>query len=523
MRGRRSIAVISAGWAVLACLGLSGLAPAAVYDLYDGGNLYSVLPLLQPGDTVVLHSGTYGHVRIEDLHGSPEGWITFRGAAGEARPVLTCDPARNVIDLVNVSYLRFEYLYIKNGSDGIKFEYGSSAHDIWLEDLVITMGGNTCINASGIVEVYHLTVRNCDLSHSGVVTGGHGEGLYLGMHGAYYQPQVHDSLIEHNYIHDLGGSHGDGVEIKHGCYNVIAQDNVLSVHQVCPSFTLYGTYKNDPAYNNIIRRNLIWRPVDAGIQAAGETTIENNVIIGAMSRGLSIRNRDDDMKMQHMRIVNNTIYMADGDAAVSLYAWNSAWGGRDLVFANNAVFQDWADKIAIRAEIGLDQGTFAGNLVYGQVQSQLQPISVPGLTVAAPAEQQFISTSIYPGRMNFFPKAGSQLLDAGDPACLVADDFNLLNRPFGAAPDVGAYEVHNQAANPGWALTLGLKDMAAAILPGDINRDGAVDVVDLLTLVDSFGSAGGDPAFNPACDLTGDGSIDVADLLTMVDGWGRMN
>jgi hypothetical protein len=55
--------------------------------------------------------------------------------------------------------------------------------------------------------------------------------------------------------------------------------------------------------------------------------------------------------------------------------------------------------------------------------------------------------------------------------------------------------------------------------PGDINGDGGVDVVDLLYLVEAFGTLLGDPLYNPDCDLNGDGSIDVVDLLILVDFW----
>jgi len=51
---------------------------------------------------------------------------------------------------------------------------------------------------------------------------------------------------------------------------------------------------------------------------------------------------------------------------------------------------------------------------------------------------------------------------------------------------------------------------------GDINRDGVVDVADLLMLVDSFGVNVGEGRFRPVCDLNHDGSVDVVDLLLLV-------
>jgi hypothetical protein len=53
----------------------------------------------------------------------------------------------------------------------------------------------------------------------------------------------------------------------------------------------------------------------------------------------------------------------------------------------------------------------------------------------------------------------------------------------------------------------------------DISRDGSIDVVDLLYLVESFGSQMGDPNYYIPSDLNSDGSVDVVDLLTLVENW----
>jgi hypothetical protein len=48
-----------------------------------------------------------------------------------------------------------------------------------------------------------------------------------------------------------------------------------------------------------------------------------------------------------------------------------------------------------------------------------------------------------------------------------------------------------------------------------------VDVVDLLTLVDAFGSLNGDPNYDPTCDFNNDNAVDVVDLLDLVGNFGR--
>jgi hypothetical protein len=65
-----------------------------------------------------------------------------------------------------------------------------------------------------------------------------------------------------------------------------------------------------------------------------------------------------------------------------------------------------------------------------------------------------------------------------------------------------------------------MRRVVAPLLPGDVNHDGHVDVVDLLYFVDAFGSVTGDPNYDPACDFNSDGSVDVVDLLDLVYNFG---
>jgi hypothetical protein len=65
------------------------------------------------------------------------------------------------------------------------------------------------------------------------------------------------------------------------------------------------------------------------------------------------------------------------------------------------------------------------------------------------------------------------------------------------------------------------KNRIAITIVADVNSDGGVDVIDLLYLVDAFGSVPGDPNYNPDCDFNHDDSVDVVDLLMLVENFGK--
>lgn len=66
-------------------------------------------------------------------------------------------------------------------------------------------------------------------------------------------------------------------------------------------------------------------------------------------------------------------------------------------------------------------------------------------------------------------------------------------------------------------ITLTLEG-GAAILPGDVNADGVVNVQDLILVARDFGKSEG---FNPACDLVADNVINIQDLLVVARNFGR--
>ncbi len=58
-------------------------------------------------------------------------------------------------------------------------------------------------------------------------------------------------------------------------------------------------------------------------------------------------------------------------------------------------------------------------------------------------------------------------------------------------------------------------------IPTDVDADGHVDVIDLLTFAGTWGLSQGEIGYDATCDFNGDNSIDVMDLLTLTNYFGK--
>jgi hypothetical protein len=109
-------------------------------------------------------------------------------------------------------------------------------------------------------------------------------------------------------------------------------------------------------------------------------------------------------------------------------------------------------------------------------------------------------------------------LDAGSMSQVAG--ANPLATVLGAVQEARILSSNTAEINgEGVVGTLGTDNITATV-PGDVDLDGHVDVVDLLWLVDAFGSVTGDSNFDARCDFNQDGAVDVVDLLTLVETFG---
>jgi PKD repeat protein len=57
--------------------------------------------------------------------------------------------------------------------------------------------------------------------------------------------------------------------------------------------------------------------------------------------------------------------------------------------------------------------------------------------------------------------------------------------------------------------------------PWDVNRDGKVDIKDILLVAKAYGSTPGAPNWDPRCDVNGDGKVDIKDILIVAKHYGE--
>ncbi len=317
------------------------------YSESNGETLVKAVSRLEPGDQLLLASGTYIVDRMWDVQvsGTQEApiWIV---AEKDAKVVITrSDGKQNVMNIGQggpVSYLCLRGVEITGGSHGLRL---GKCSQIWIDRCHIHHTGDVCLSANS-AETHHLYLTRNHLHHG----GGHGEGMYLGANNG--QHVMSQSVIALNHVHDCRGDQGDGIEVKQGSWgNLIAENDVHDTNYPC--ITVYGT-GGKPV--NIIERNRCLRSGDHTMQVQGEAIVRNNVLIQAKGSGFA--STDHQGKTLNLQVIHNTII--NMGHAFSGGSWNDREG---MLLANNVLYS--RDKNGIHFANGNKGVAIHGNVVLG--------------------------------------------------------------------------------------------------------------------------------------------------------------
>lgn len=385
---------------------LTATSRAEVKEIFPGDSFKASFELLGPGDTLIVHEGTYSEsgtrMRIS-AKGTESQPIIVKGADGEARPLIT-RPAgstpQNTINIEGATYVTIRHLEITGNGDGINLSGGP--HHIIIEDNEIhdiDVGVNFRSSMDSI-----FVRRNHIYNISGTA-----EGMYVGCN--YGGCAVSNSIIEQNWIHDTHGSQGDGIEIKYGSWGNIIRDNVIHDANY-PCILAYGVTDAKIDRPNIIEGNTVWN-CGQGIVVIADAIVRNNIVIDT----LETQGHEQVPVMRNVTIVHNTVI-----GSMPLRGWGGGAIPASLRVANNVLYGGSITNQPSAA-------TFSSNLQYG--------LGTSGIFVA-------------PDNRDFWPAPGSPLIGAADEAYALTKDFNGTSRqdPF----DVGAYETESFRSNPGWPV-----------------------------------------------------------------------
>ena len=408
---------VSALWLLLLCAdGWS-----REIEIFPGQSFKTAFESLQPGDTLVIHAGTYAEsgarTRISAKATASQP-IIVKGAEGEATPLITHTgtggSAQNTINIEGATYVTIRGLEITSaGGDGINMSGGPN--NITIEDNVIH---NVEVGVNFRSSMDSITVRRNHIYN----TNGTGEGMYVGCNNA--SCAVSNSLIEQNWVHDTGGSQGDGIEVKYGSWGNIIGDNVI-YNTPYPGILVYGVTNANVGSPNIIEGNVVWN-CNQDIDIVADAIVRNNIVMGT----IETQSHAQVPVMRNVTIVNNTVI-----GSMPMSGWGGSSQPQSLIVANNVIY--------------------GGSM------------STPPAAATVVANRQFASgtTGVFvdSNNRNFWPASGSPLIGTANAAHVPLIDFNRTARI--APMDVGAYETEGNSSNPGWQITEGFKGIQA--IPSD--------------------------------------------------------
>jgi hypothetical protein len=399
----------------------------------------SLIPTLQPGDTLILAAGSYSGMSIYNVNGTAASPITITGPCTGSPAVIIGSAGANTVRLQNASHviLRCVEINPRNlGGDGINGQ--TTTHHITIEQVLIygcsddqgTVGISTNSALTWNWIIRRVTITDC------------GTGMYLG----YATAPFLQGLLEYNLVYDTVGYN---VQIKEmnplpspgpaGMptvttttivrYNTFSKaNNAASGGNARPNLVVGHAPLSGPAapqengyeiYGNFFYQNLD----EALFQGAGNVALYDNLFVNHLAAGTSAV-----AFMFHnggapriVRVFQNTVVARDGGISFS---------GSDTRFVQsaigNAIFSGWSP---------LSGGTQVSNIT-GSYASAGTALNAP----FAP-----------PGSLDLFPQAGQlsgAMIDSSTYNTHTAfdKDFNGIVRP--TATIRGAYGA--QGTNPWW-------------------------------------------------------------------------
>ncbi|AKT40752.1 MYXO-CTERM sorting domain-containing protein [Chondromyces crocatus] len=404
----------------------------------DPSTYETLVPTLQPGDTLHLAAGTYlQSLDLLSLNGTPEAPITITGPADKGA-IFLGNGCCNTVEITASSHIVVKNLTI-DGQNlpsvfGVSAKNGNAnlVHHITIEDCIFRGHGGSqqTVAISTKAPTWGWIIRRNLIE-------GAGTGMYLGDSNGG-SPFV-AGLIERNLIRNPIGY---ALQIKHQTpwplnnglptdpTTTVIRDNVF-LKSDAPSpdgdrptllvggfpDTGLGAQNRYEIFGNFFFHN----PREAHLQASGRVSIHDNVFVDTASSALVLANHDLPLRLAH--VYNNTVYGADRGIRFAHEASEGAMVVGNLLFAGQGV----------TGSVQVDEG----NLVYTEAEAA-EIVNAPSRVL---------------GQMDFYPREGQAQGAALDLVPFAGDvdhdrDFNGIAKGDGRFR--GAYA--GEGTNRGWQL-----------------------------------------------------------------------
>jgi parallel beta-helix repeat protein len=393
----------------------------------------SAVDLSEPGDTVLVMSGTYSQTQYPEgdivtitKSGRAAAWIALMAYPGQKPKLKSINwQAVNIM----ASYILVQGFTIEGNRDSVTLEYAMSQMDNLNNPK--TSGQGITVSAlypDRVVKPHHVIIRGNTIYKcpgSGIGTG-----------NADYVT-IEDNIVWGNAWYSPYGTSGISMyqnwnSDNSGGYKMIVHRNMVYENR---NFIPFFQSDPDPAKRKITDGNGIIVDDSKNTQNGsplgayrGRTLIENNVVFNNGARGIHA------FESEHIDIVNNTT-RHNSFQAETPDGEITAFAAGDVRVYNN-ILVPRPDRVSI-GRYGTtiaekNSQVFKRNMVFG------------GLGFDADATQNLIGIDPLitdPGNKNFRPVADSPAVDAADSSLSAKDDFDRRLRPLGKAVDLGAFEV----------------------------------------------------------------------------------
>jgi hypothetical protein len=420
----------------------ASVADAATRDVYPGQSIATAVAASAPGDTVVVHAGSYPRQTMPAAKAEPR--VNIVAAPGEAPPTVAGMQFNSGTGGVNIDGLVFQAGSSSSSSPQVvQFTRGARRVRIANGRLV---GGSFALKAAGASTYAPDTwARDVEVVNNEIA-------------GSYIDTVQLDGAVnftfEHNRIHDpkFGTSHNDGIQAIATRGLVIRANRFYSttVHTLGPHQGMMLGHADDT-----IRAH---RTVE-------DTTVAANLIYGWPGTGLALAGT------RRSRIVNNSALDSGGagtDCAIGFWTKSkdtAYYNNYNVTFADNVTDRlcRSANHAAfdVNTHNAVETGTQYGgaNLITGDVDAMVDKAG------------------------EYRTRSGTPLVDSANPAYAPAVDIDGI----GPLNDRGAFETNTQSP------------------PRDQDGDGVSDSADNCPTAPNVGQQDFDgDGLGDACDLVDD-------------------